>query len=404
MLALEVSSQRVVDRKYELVELLGLGSMGEVWTARHLGLGQTCAVKLMARETHEAPDAAVLRFTREARIAAALSRKSRHIVAVTDFGNDECGPYLVMELLDGQPLDECLVRGCKAEEAALIVSQIAKGLGVAHREGILHRDLKPANVFLTRDDEGAPLVKLLDFGIARLMMGPLQSITVQGVIVGSPAYMSPEHVQGDPLDARADVWSLGVLAFETLTGQLPFAAETTPATLQRIAMFNATPIHTVYPAATPALEAFFARAFARKIEDRFQRAEDLARAFADALAAPMVEVIEVVEAIEAPKRDRKRLAAIAALSAVAIGAGALLVARSSSSSTVAEPAHDEPIVVASAAPPPPAETKVIVESATPTSPPPVVQPKAKPIATTAPTPTPTPKTKTKPEIDPSAIF
>lgn len=384
MLALEVSAPRVIDHKYELVELLGLGSMGEVWRGRHLGLEQTCAVKLIARELHEAPDAALLRFTREARIAAALARKTRHIVAVTDFGSDDDGPYLVMELLDGQALDACLQRGCTDEEASLIISQIAKGLGVAHREGILHRDLKPANVFLTRGDDGEPIVKLLDFGIARLLIEPLKQITARGVVVGSPAYMSPEHVHGDPLDARADVWSLAVVAFEVLTGELPFAADTTPATLKRIAMFESTPIRKLRRDATPAVEAFFARAFARRIEDRFQTAEELARAFAKALAPP---------AIAAPKRDRKRLAAMAAVTAIAIGAGAMFVARSPSSPAPARAQHEAkpvaPVVRA-----PPVETKAL-EPAPPPLPTPSVQlPKAKPPATTRP----------KPEIDPSSIF
>ena len=389
MLALDVSAPRVVDRKYELVELLGLGSMGEVWCARHLGLGQACAVKLIARETHEAPDAALLRFTREARIAAALSRKTRHIVSVTDFGNDEEGPYLVMELLDGQPLDVCLGRGCTTEEAVVIVSQIAKGLGVAHREGILHRDLKPANVFLTRSEDGEPLVKLLDFGIARLLVEPLKPITVKGVVVGSPAYMSPEHAHGEPLDARADVWALAVIAFEALTGVLPFAADTTPGTLRRIAMFEATPIRSVFDRSTPALESFFARAFARRIEDRFQTAEELARAFADALAPP--------PPIVAPKRDRKRLYAIAAVSAVALAAVTIAVARSSPMpAPMSAPARVAGARVQEVAPvapslaiAPPAETKPTLE------PPPItsVQPKPKPAIA-----------KPKPDVDPSSIF
>ena len=394
MLALDVSAPRVVDQKYELVELLGLGSMGEVWTARHVGLDQTCAVKLIARETHESPAAAILRFTREARIAAALSRKTRHIVAVTDFGSDDGGPYLVMELLDGQALDECLVRGCTTEEASLIVSQIAKGLGVAHREGILHRDLKPANVFLTRGEDGERVVKLLDFGIARLMVEPLKPITVKGVVVGSPAYMSPEHVCGESLDARADVWSLAVLAFETLTGELPFAAETTHETLRRIAMFEATPVRKLRPDASPALEAFFARAFARNIEDRFQKAEDLSRAFSEALAPKPIVV-------EAPQRDpRIRTAAIAVACALVVFLAALFVARMSSFSDVHAPVAEERTYraqpITAPIPPPPLETPSSVPEVTPPNAlplPPPPSPSQKPIARPQ-----------KPNVDPSSIF
>jgi len=387
VLALDVSAPRVVDRKYELVELLGLGSMGEVWTARHLELRQTCALKLIAQETHEAPEAALLRFTREARIAAALSRKTRHIVSVTDFGKDEAGAYLVMELLDGEALDVRFTRGCTNEEASLIVSQIAKGLAVAHREGILHRDLKPANVFLTRSEEGEPIVKILDFGIARLMLEPLKPITVKGVVVGSPAYMSPEHVQGDPLDARADVWSLAVVAFESLTDTLPFAADTTPATLRRIAMFESTPVRTLRPDATPAVEAFFARAFARRIEDRFQTAEELARAFAEALAPRPASRAS-------PSRNRVRAAAVAGACAFAVGAIALLVARGSSPdvpASVAEARQAEPIASAIPSPQPSSVPQIVPLEETPAAVPP------KPQVTKE-------TQRPKPYVDPSSIF
>jgi serine/threonine-protein kinase len=383
VLALDVSAPRVIDRKYELIELLGLGSMGEVWIARHLGLGQTCAVKLIGRETHEAPDAAGLRFTREARIAAALSRMTRHIVSVTDFGRDEGGAYLVMELLGGESLDARVAEGCTPNEVSVIVSQIAKGLGVAHREGILHRDLKPANVFLTRGEDDEVVVKLLDFGIARIL-APLAPITAKDVVVGSPAYMSPEQVLGETLDARADVWSLAVVAFEALTGVLPFAADTTDATLRRITMFDATPIHSVHREATPALEAFFARAFATSIEERFQTAEELARTFAAAIAPPP---------FAPPKRDRRRLAMIAALCSLAIGASALLFARSSSSDVAA------PVAEVRA----PQANVTIANEVMPVEAPsaaPSIPPRETPRAPARTTPPP-PK---KPNVDPSSIF
>jgi serine/threonine-protein kinase len=391
VLNLDVSAPRVVDRQYELVELLGLGSMGEVWRARHLGLGQTCAVKLIACETHETPHAAHVRFTREARIAAALSRKTRHIVSVTDFGSDESGAYLVMELLDGETLDTRLARGCTPREIGSIVSQIAKGLGVAHREGILHRDVKPANVFLARTEDGELLAKVLDFGIARLMIGSMP-LTVNGVVVGSPAYMSPEHALGDPLDARADVWSLAVVAFEALTGALPFAGETIAATLGRITSIEPTPLRDVFAGATPALEAFFARAFANNIDDRFQNATELARAFSAAVAPRPPRGV---------RRHRLRFAAIAAACSATLSAGAMLVARSSSSNVA--PVGEARVLAATIVAPtqaPPVETRL--ETPPPTSPTPTRTPTPPP--TSKPASTAKPVTKAKPIVDPSSIF
>ncbi len=376
MLNLDVSAPRVVDGQYELVELLGLGSMGEVWRARHLGLEQTCAVKLIARETHEAPAAARVRFLREARIAAALSRKTRHIVSVTDFGSDENGAYLVMELLDGEALDTRIAGGCTPREVASIVSQIAKGLGVAHREGILHRDLKPANVFLGRNEDGELLAKILDFGIARLLVGSAP-LTMNGIVVGSPAYMSPEHSLGDPLDARADVWSLAVVAFEALTGVAPFAAETTEATLRRITSVEPTPLRDVFAGATPPLDAFFARAFSKRIEDRFRTAAELASAFARAVAPRSPH----------HRHRRLRVAAIAAVGSAVVCAGAiLLLSRSSSNVPLVAEARVVATSHVASVQSPPAETSL-------ESPRPPPRPKAKTVVT-----------KTKPNVDPSSIF
>jgi serine/threonine protein kinase len=275
LLAFEVNDPRVVDDKYALEELIGLGSMGEVWLARHVGLGQPCAVKLMSRDDNEDARAAFVRFAREARVAAALSQKTRHIVRVTDYGVDAVGQYLVMELLEGEALSSLIPRGCAPGEAVEIVAQMATTLAVAHKEGVVHRDLKPANVFLTRTEDGALLVKLLDFGIARLLLA--SALTLKGVTVGTPAYMSPEHVMGDAIDARADVWSLAVVAFELVTGTSPFGADSVDATLRKIIAFDPAP-------APEKLAAFFRRAFARDIDARFQNAQELARAFAVAVA------------------------------------------------------------------------------------------------------------------------
>lgn len=309
--------------------------MGEVWAARHMSLGKACAVKLMALETHESTHAALERFAREARLAAALSRKTRHIAPVTDYGIDDDGPYLVMDLLEGEALDVRIARGCTPHEVSAIVAQIAKGLGVAHREGVIHRDLKPANVFLARSEEGELLVKLLDFGIARLVTPTARALTLHGVVVGSPGYMSPEHVLGEMLDTRADVWALAVVAFEALTGVLPFGGESIDGTMNRIRAFEARSLRSILPEASTALEAVFTRAFAPNIAERFQSADELSHALsrASGFTSPHAEAdIEVPTAIPTRRRRWTRVALAAGVCGIALGIGAILY-------TPPEPSH-----------------------------------------------------------------
>jgi serine/threonine-protein kinase len=199
--------------------------------------------------------------------------------------------------------------------------------------------------------------------------------------------MSPEHVHGESLDARADVWALAVVAFETLTGTLPFAAETTHETLRRIAMFESVRVRTVRPDATPALEAFFARAFARRIEDRFQTADELARAFADALAPPPIVVPR--------KRNRIRVAAIATLCALVVGAVAMLAMHSSSDAparVASAPVHHiEPVVPA-----------IVAPEAVPRAP--QIAPREEVPAEPARKPVTNELRPQKPNVDPSSIF
>src|SRR5215472_652021 len=228
-----VEPGHVIGGKFELVRLLGRGSMGEVWVAHHRTLGENVALKLLTMEEEggggvdENPSAAAARFRFEAQIAARLSRKTRHIVQVTDHGEENGVAYLVMELLDGQTLDTVLEKSGRLtpEMAADIVLQTARGLTQAHTDGVFHRDLKPANVFLTTDEEGRRLVKVLDFGIARAIHAHRVRgafATAKGFVYGTPAYMSPEQaVASSKLDHRCDVWALAVIAYEALTGHLP---------------------------------------------------------------------------------------------------------------------------------------------------------------------------------------
>jgi len=234
---------RIVAGKYELVRLLGRGSMGEVWVAHHQTLGEHVALKLLTRapagEEIENPATAAARFLFEAQVAARLSRKTRHIVRVTDHGEEGGLPYIVMELLEGETLENRLVQGgaLPLETVRKLVAQIARALAQAHAEGVLHRDLKPANVFLTSDEEAGLLVKLLDFGIARATHAHRVSsafATARGLVFGTPGYMSPEQARASSqLDHRCDLWALATIAYEVLTVHSRDHAEAVKAFLEK---------------------------------------------------------------------------------------------------------------------------------------------------------------------------
>jgi len=224
-----VTAGTILAGKYRLISLLGRGGMGSVWRAERMGWQSPVAIKLMnAVDVHDSP--ALARFQREARLAASL--RSIHVVQVLDDGVDSAtgAPFIVMELLDGESLAERLsrVKRLRAPVVAQIVTQIARALGRSHDAGLIHRDLKPDNILIVRNDD-EEIVKVLDFGIAKWMAGPQIQAggTLAGQMLGTPAYMSPEHfANSSHIDHRADLWSLGVIAFECLTGARPFQGDT----------------------------------------------------------------------------------------------------------------------------------------------------------------------------------
>jgi serine/threonine protein kinase len=291
----------VVAGKYELRGLLGRGSMGEVWVAHHKTLGEDVALKLLTSEPAagevENPRAAAARFRFEAQVAARLSRRTRHIVRVTDHGEEDGLAYLVMELLEGETLERRLLNQgpLGLSEAARLVRQVARALTEAHAAEVVHRDLKPANVFLTRDEDGGLLVKLLDFGIARTIhRHQVASFsTGRGLVFGTPGYMSPE--QAYPLsriDHRCDLWSLATVAYEALTGELPLAGTQTEELFRNLAVGRIIPVHERDAGLPAELATFFEQAFARKVEQRFTSSLDLARAFEEAVGARRVNQAE----------------------------------------------------------------------------------------------------------------
>jgi serine/threonine-protein kinase len=232
-LAPELVGRRFGDR-YQVEALIGRGGMGWVFRAVHLVMQQTVALKVMRRDV--ARDlSAVKRFSREARDCSRL--RHHNTIKVHDFGvSDDGYPYLVMEYLEGRPLSRLIKDegGLGLARAAHIARQICASLDEAHDLGLVHRDLKPANVFLTRVHNQDDYVKVLDFGIAKTVGDEIgESLTESGVVIGTPKYLSPEQAQARPLDRRSDLYSLGIILYELVTGRVPFDAPSTGALLAK---------------------------------------------------------------------------------------------------------------------------------------------------------------------------
>ncbi len=218
----------VIARKYRVDRVIGAGGMGMVVAATHVALHQTVAIKLML-PTALSSGEAIERFLREGRAVAKL--RSPHVPRVVDVGTLETGePYMVMELLEGEDLAEMLHRTgpLPVADALEYVRQACGALVDAHALGIIHRDLKPANLFVAREGQGAPVVKVLDFGISKsLQQDPTNlALTATSAVMGSPLYMSPEQMRASrDVDARTDIWSLGVTLYELVVGEVPFLAQ-----------------------------------------------------------------------------------------------------------------------------------------------------------------------------------
>jgi serine/threonine protein kinase len=277
---------------YEIVAPLGAGGMGEVYRARDPHLGREVAIKILPASLSRDPDR-LRRFEQEARAAAALNHPN--ILAVYQMGSHDGSPYLVSELLEGSTLREQVLRGpLPIRKAVDYATQTAHGLAAAHEKGIVHRDLKPDNLFLTKDGR----IKILDFGLAKLIQMPQASGptmptmtegTEPGVVLGTVGYMSPEQVRGAEADGRADLFALGAILHELLTGKRAFHKPTSAETMSAILNEDPHPISQIVPTIPPALQRVVQRCLEKTPQQRFHSASDLAfalEALSDASSAP----------------------------------------------------------------------------------------------------------------------
>jgi serine/threonine protein kinase len=258
----------VLSGKFRVERVIGQGSMGIVLEATDLPLQRRVAVKVMSPERAHR-DESRKRFLREARAAVRLS--SEHVTRLIDVGELHDGtPYLVMEYLVGSTLEEVLNREGPPPVDVVVdwMLQTLDGVAEAHRAGFVHRDIKPENLFLYERTDRPPIVKVLDFGTVKDLVSKGTKLTRPGATMGSPAYMPPEQVRAEEIDARADVWAMGVTLYELLTGKLPFGGESVPQTLAAILRDEPIPLRQHRPEIPPALEALVGCALSK---DRARR-------------------------------------------------------------------------------------------------------------------------------------
>ena len=284
----------IIADRYRVVSKLGDGGMGQVFLAEHVRMKRRCAVKVMRPQLMSDP-VAVVRFNREAENASQISHPN--VCAVYDFGETANGLiYLAMEFIDGDALSRILAQEVSLipVRAADIISQTADALSAAHGLGILHRDLKPDNIMIARSRAGTDHVKIVDFGIARVMSKESQQLTSTGIAVGTPEYMSPEQFAGDTLDARTDIYSLALVGYHVLTGGHAFGSGTT--TDHLLARLTQPPrrLTTVKAdvAWPDALQAVFDKALSADPAQRYSDVLDFARDFTEAVAELPVTTTE----------------------------------------------------------------------------------------------------------------
>ncbi len=279
--------------------------MGQIWAAEHLLLRRRVAVKFLSDPLADSLEA-LQRFSLEAQTIARLA--SPHVPQVFDYGNmDDGTPFMVMELLQGVDLQSRLAGDLLSiEETGRMLTQIGSVLSAAHAIGIVHRDIKPENIFLV-SEEATFTVKLLDFGIAKASTKLDEPVTLHGVTMGTPCYMSPEQLLGSrDLDGRSDLWSLAVVAYNALTGALPFPGDTFGAFCFAVQAGAFAAPSTLRPDLPPALDGWFRKALRRSPHDRFASADEMVAAFSAAVTAAPEATADAGEGVVPPRPDEPR--------------------------------------------------------------------------------------------------
>jgi eukaryotic-like serine/threonine-protein kinase len=274
----------IVGQRYKLLSLLGEGGMAAVYLADDVTLGKRVALKLLKAE-HATDPQVLARFDREAKAMTVLVHP--HIVPALGFGRSPEGDMcLVMELVEGETLRAALqrIKPFPPHGVVEIAGQIAAGLACAHGFGVVHRDFKPENVMLTWLPGNRPWIKILDFGMARILVGSTGTpLTRKGAIFGTPEYMPPEQAMGQPVDARADQYAFGVIVFEMLAGKRPFKAKTALEMVQMQIRMPPPPLTDLVPGLPPAAAAVVDRMLAKRADDRFPDVVSASAALAQAL-------------------------------------------------------------------------------------------------------------------------
>lgn len=286
---------RKIVGNYEFLEFVGSGGMGVIYKAKNPVLKKIVAIKML--HSHLMSEAITRRFQQEAQAVSQLSH--RNVIAVHDFGVSEHGqPYMVMDFVDGKPLSEVLRHGTLSLEAVINIGiQIAEALQHAHDRGVLHRDLKPSNIMVTDYDCDFPIIKIVDFGIAKILETEATRVTQTGELVGTPQYMSPEQCRGGALDARSDIYSLGCVLYELVTGKPPFANESMVAVIVEQLSKQPRSLSEVRPdmVIPIPLEELMTKVLAKEPVDRFQSMNEL-----------LVSLLDVQKVVVANDSSRRK--------------------------------------------------------------------------------------------------